>query len=585
MAETKITVTKVSDKQKKKRIIIQNKLYELMDDMELPPGSKEKSWNRKEWERKFSQMSDLEFHKMMEKIYKERGYNFSFESSTITSKYKLSINRISEIAKKWGSKLTEYVVFPHKNRVNPNNPMVSKTELPIIVITVKRLQQMLSKKNKASSDNSVTNPVTGQVTGDSKAARLSNTQTFSLVTTNQISAVQEFLSVRADDDKAKREMLREIDMTGEAHLKNYKLSPAHKQSIQAMEVFLRAAGLYTNILKDTTIKSTEDLENDGIENSKKDIDFYKMLIFGEMHNNSQQIRITNSVIEKFKPKYILHEMVPPGDVISPSEAKQRLLDKQYLNHLKVEYQDVLQLGIKLNATLVGIDAEAVDLNDIPKNINNEFAIREHKMCKHIDQYYALPNCKIAVVVGDSHLRYFENYKDINIPSLITQKYRYVDDVLIIRIPEQLREIDRIENFKIIISDFVKMKNKFDNDPYKIIYKSKIIYKDKEKTPIGTITLSDNVSYKNEDGNISQVRFNNNEKTAKFLDIVLDKDFKNINFEKYIIDEIIKSTDALLKEEIYMIVNSDYDFIKDFTVISEIDNYFKIPNNYKCIKIK
>ena len=119
-------------------------------------------------------MSDIDFYNLMLEMKKRRGYCFSFEANSITDKkHTMNVNKLNKVAKEMGFKLREYVVFPHKNRANPDNPVISKTPLPIIAITVKRLQQMLTKKNKTSSDNSVVNPVTGQVTNDSKAARLS----------------------------------------------------------------------------------------------------------------------------------------------------------------------------------------------------------------------------------------------------------------------------------------------------------------------------------------------------------------------------------------------------------------------------
>lgn len=536
-----VKIIKVTDKQKKKRIIIQNKVYELMDDLELSEADKKKgvkSFNRLMWEEKFKSMSDIDFYNMMLEMKNRRGYCFSYEADSLTEKKdNMNVNKINKIAKKHGFKLREYVMFPHKNRTNPDNPVISKTPLPIIAITVKRLQQMLTKKNKSSSDTSVVNPVTGQVTNESKAARLSNSQTYSLMTSKQLSAVKEYLSVRADDEVAKRQMFKEIEQTGKAHLSNYTIEPWNKQSIQAMEVFLRSAGLYSNMLKKNTggIKSKEDLYNEGIDTNKKDLSMYKMIVFGENHQNPIMIKHMNKSIETFRPNYILHELAIPEDIVSPKEARRRLNDKNVKNHLDIDITDIYTLGAKLNATIIGIDA-AKYLIDQKHDVLSQFVTREAKMMQHIEQFFALPNVKIAVIVGDTHLRYFET-EELGYPSPIFKKYVNNDDVLIIRLSEIEREINIPKEYKY---KFKRTKIKNDEiERYEIN-----IMEEKRNTLVGHLFIKYLI-----DKNGNLINFNND--SAKFIGIRYFDEFKDAGLDKSLIPAL--KEDSKFKTENYYIL--------------------------------
>ena len=102
-----VSVTSVSEKQKKKRIIIQNKVLELMDKLELSEKDikdGKKSYNRQVWEERFRTMSDLDFHKMMIQMKEKRGYCFTYEADSLATKNKtnMTVNKLDKIAKEYG---------------------------------------------------------------------------------------------------------------------------------------------------------------------------------------------------------------------------------------------------------------------------------------------------------------------------------------------------------------------------------------------------------------------------------------------------------------------------------------------------
>lgn len=528
-----VSVTSVSEKQKKKRIIIQNKVLELMDKLELSEKDikdGKKSYNRQVWEERFRTMSDLDFHKMMIQMKEKRGYCFTYEADSLATKNKtnMTVNKLDKIAKEYGYKLREYVMFPHKNRANPDNPMISRSPLPILVLTVKRLQQMLTKKNKITADNSVTNYITGQVTNDSKAARLSNTQTYSLITTNQLNSIKEFLSIRADDETSKRELYRDIEKTGVAKLSNYDLKSENKQSIQAMEVFLRASGLYTNILRASGFvevknkKSIESLTENIDDMNKNDLYSHKMIIFGEMHKDAERIKETNKIISEYRPNYLLHEMVDPGDIVSPVEAKRRITSNNVVNKIGVNIIDLYKLAQYNKITLVGIDVD-YDLVNKTNDTRKQFALREHKMLEHINQFYALDGIKIAVVVGDTHLRFLPT-KELGDKSPIVEQYLDDDMVLILRTKN--REIDIEQQLKFIFSKI--------QDKNNVLMQYIAVYLDE-------INKAEII------GKIEYVKVPGMEEYGYFVDIVINREYR--------------------------------DFIKDYTVLANyLRNYTKNPLN-------
>lgn len=547
-----VNITTVSDKQKKKRIIIQNKVLELMDKLELSDKDikdGKKSYNRQIWEERFRTMSDLDFHKMMIKMKEKKGYCFTYEADSIATKNKvnMTVNKLDKIAKEYGYKLREYVMFPHKNRANPDNPMISRSPLPILVITVKRLQQMLTKKNKITADNSVTNYITGQVTNDSKAARLSNTQTYSLITTNQINSIKEFLSIRADDETAKRELYRDIEQTGTAKLSNYNLRSDNKQSIQAMEVFLRASGLYTNILRASSFvnvnkKSIESLTENIDDINKNDLYSYKMIIFGEIHKDSKRIKEINKFISEYKPNYLLHEMVNPGDIISPKEAKRHITEKDTVNKLGVDIIDLYRLAQYHNITLVGID-EDYELVNKTNNIINQFTLREHKMLEHINQFYALDKVKIAVVVGDTHLRFLPT-KELGNKSPIFEQYIGDDMVLILRAKN--REIDIEQQLKFVFSKIQEKNN--------ILTQYIAIY-------IDEIAKAEII------GRIEYIKVPGMEEYGYFVDFLIDREYKDFIKEYTILINYLKNNvKSPLKTPLFILTTKEIANVNSFKTI-------------------
>jgi hypothetical protein len=242
--------TKIDNKRKKAT----EQILTIMDELDSTGN------NRKVWEYRLKQMSDSEFKNMMKEFaHNTRQIHLTVDINPSSNTNQIDLDNVEKIANKYGIKLTEYVFLPHENPTDPSKPYVTATPVPIIMVYVRKMgNQMLEKKNSISGDIDVVNPITGQVTGESKSASLSDTQTSALTTTNQLETIKEFLTIRADNLPGKMKMMQQIEKYGTVNFKDCDVQIKDNQSLITFETFLRGALL----ISDTT-------EHDTIDQNKK----------------------------------------------------------------------------------------------------------------------------------------------------------------------------------------------------------------------------------------------------------------------------------------------------------------------------
>lgn len=113
---------------------------------------------------------------------------------------------------------------------------------------VKRMQQLLSKKNTFSTETSQRNAKTGQVTGADKNSRVSDAENFAMNVIGAEAAMKEFMSARADDNVAKAELEKQINNNGYATLKDIPNDIENKQSLNTLNVLFLGAGIATDLI-------------------------------------------------------------------------------------------------------------------------------------------------------------------------------------------------------------------------------------------------------------------------------------------------------------------------------------------------
>ena len=159
----------------------------------------------------------------------------------------LTMENINACAEMMGVPLYERIALPYLTG-DKENVLVSKTKVPVGFIHEKRMPQTLMKKSAASIKIENRNPKTGQVVGEDKNARNSDSEVYSLATLGAMNALKEFMSARADDMKAKNEMYAAIAKNGYVSLEELSDDPKDKVALSTFDVYFLMQGLRTNMI-------------------------------------------------------------------------------------------------------------------------------------------------------------------------------------------------------------------------------------------------------------------------------------------------------------------------------------------------
>ena len=212
----------------------------ILEELDKSPTG----WNVTYWKNRFKNMSNTQFTDLMKKFADDELDNKLFYQINHMSKdARPEIDDIMKHAKKRNIPIKEYIIMPDDNRDNPSMPSVTKNEQLMFIVPVRKHQQTKDHKNKISNNNNKLNSLTGQAIDDSKAARFSDNEMFSLNASGQINVIKELLGPRGDDAKAQRKMEEQIRTFGRCTLSELNMKTVDKQSVRTMVVFLNAAGL------------------------------------------------------------------------------------------------------------------------------------------------------------------------------------------------------------------------------------------------------------------------------------------------------------------------------------------------------
>lgn len=194
----------------------------------------------------FKSMDDDKFVKWANKFLKDDEANFYMEF--LPFKNEPVLQDLYDAGKFLNCPLDEYIYY--RNDGNKDNPIRSAYKVPVGYTFIRRLQQMLFKKNSYNLNIDVRNQKTNQLTSDSKVARITDQETFSLSIYEADAALQEFLGPRADDGTAKLEMYKEIANQGYTQMQNYTNDVKNKQTLNTVDVFFMGAGIMTDLVTD-----------------------------------------------------------------------------------------------------------------------------------------------------------------------------------------------------------------------------------------------------------------------------------------------------------------------------------------------
>jgi hypothetical protein len=202
-----------------------------------------KMMNYKRYESMFASMDDGEFERWASGMGKDLDdtiqiFQLPFEEMRMV--------QIKSAADFLGIPLEEYVWYMH----NDPEGIRTKMRVPVGYIHIKRVQQLLNKKNRYALDTDETELKSGQVKGESKVASISDPESFALVALNAENTLKEFLGPRADNQSKKLSMYRQIARDGYATLENMRDDEDISQStaINTMNTYLLASGISSDLV-------------------------------------------------------------------------------------------------------------------------------------------------------------------------------------------------------------------------------------------------------------------------------------------------------------------------------------------------
>jgi len=224
---------------KAKMTKMKNLIYTVFDALD-PSGE-----NSDKYRNIFDKMNESQFDTFCKKFFKNE--NDYLILDIVDYERDLTMDAIEKAAKILGVPLFERVIIPFAN-MDKNSPEVTKYEVPVGYANIKRMQQLLSKKNTTSTEISERSALTGQVTGHDKNARSSDVENFALVTMNAEYALRELMGPRADDQVMKAEMYSAIAEKGYVSIEELTNKVENKTTLNTIDVFMIGMGIKTDLV-------------------------------------------------------------------------------------------------------------------------------------------------------------------------------------------------------------------------------------------------------------------------------------------------------------------------------------------------
>jgi len=157
------------------------------------------------------------------------------------------MNQIKAAAEFEGIELEDYIYYRHHDK----RGIRSKMKVPVGYCTIKRVQQILSKKNHYALDIDDRTLKTGDVKGESKVAAISEPETYSLMAIGAEKTLEELLGPRADNQQKKMQMYRQIARDGFCTLADMKSDRSSSTTLNTINTYLLACGVRSDLITDT----------------------------------------------------------------------------------------------------------------------------------------------------------------------------------------------------------------------------------------------------------------------------------------------------------------------------------------------
>lgn len=188
----------------------------------------------------FGKMSDEEFYKFFSKKLPMRFHSSAF-------KVEPKMYEIDKAFKVLGAPLYEVVNLPYLYKDSKGKPIRSKSCM-VVYLHIKRMKQMLAKKNSVALSIADRDMRTGLLINHSKGAKMSDREEETLALPGLDATVDEFARLRADAMESKEKMYSIIATTGT--IKAGEVQPEKDESLakKMLYVYMLGANICTNLL-------------------------------------------------------------------------------------------------------------------------------------------------------------------------------------------------------------------------------------------------------------------------------------------------------------------------------------------------
>lgn len=233
-----------------------------------PSGKSTELWNKK-----LGSLDDKSFVKEVKAILDNPKRWFSPEIAAFDRKSQPKFESYKKLAKLLGIELEEYVVLPYMNEnTTVASPTVTLTKVPVGFLHIKRLQQLVRKKNKTAMSIDSRDARNGQVRGDDKGARITDADMYALSVFNAEPIMKELYGPRADSKDAKEKLYDAIRKGDRLpRLADLPNDLEDKVSLNTLNNYILGATLVTDLLSDTymlPITKSDMIKNGSVNGAK-----------------------------------------------------------------------------------------------------------------------------------------------------------------------------------------------------------------------------------------------------------------------------------------------------------------------------
>lgn len=199
--------------------------------------------NYQRYEKLFSDMNDKQFDQFMINM---RDGKWEFHIVVPNMGPKFSLHELLSAADGVGLKVFHRIWLTD---ASSGRRYLSRSEYPILKLPIRRMQQFLDKKLSVPDNDTTIDGLTGQVTGDDKAASISAPEIQALHSRGLKTVLNEFVTVRGGDIANYGEARRQMEEQGSVRLGSLDASSVSRTA-KITQVLLESMHIDSNLISE-----------------------------------------------------------------------------------------------------------------------------------------------------------------------------------------------------------------------------------------------------------------------------------------------------------------------------------------------